>query len=79
MTIATTEFVGLAKDTALSQGVADDVFVTVPHPIGMRPVAEIRKKAEKAFPGILKAADRVEADDQATPHETSLTRPGNWS
>jgi len=56
VTIATTEFIGLAKDTALSQGVADACFVTVPHPMGMTPVADIKEKAEKAFPDILKAA-----------------------
>ncbi len=56
MTIATTDFIGLAKDTALSEGVADGCFVTVPHPMGMIPGAEIKEKAEKAFPEVLKAA-----------------------
>ncbi len=56
MTIATTEFLSLAKDTALSQGVGDGCFVAVPHPMGMIPMTEIRKKAENAFPEILKAA-----------------------
>ncbi len=56
MTIATTEFIGLAKDTALSKGVADGCFVTVPHPMGMIPLAEVKEKAEKVFPDILKAA-----------------------
>ena len=56
MTIATTEFVSLAKDTALSQGVADGCFVTVPHPVGMIPLGEVGRKAENAFPEILRAA-----------------------
>jgi len=56
VTITTTEFVGLAKDTALSQGVADQCFVVVPHPMGMIPPEEIKKKAEAAFPEILKVA-----------------------
>jgi len=56
VTIATTEFLPLAKDTALSQGVADMAFVTVSHPMGMIPLAEIRKKADETFPEILKAA-----------------------
>ncbi len=56
VTIATTEFISLAKDTALSQGAADVSFVIVPHPMGMIPLPEIRKKADDAFPEILKAA-----------------------
>ena len=56
ITIATTEFVSLAKDTALSQGVVDGPFVVVSHPMGMIPMDEIRKKADDAFPEILKAA-----------------------
>ena len=55
VTIATTEFIGLAKDTALSEGVADGCLVTVPHPMGMIPVADIREKAEKEFTEILKS------------------------
>ena len=31
-------------------------FVIVPHPMGMIPIREIRKKAEDSFPEILKAA-----------------------
>jgi hypothetical protein len=40
----------------MSQGAMDASFVVVPHPMGMLPLAEIRKKAEDAFPEILKAA-----------------------
>lgn len=55
VTITTTEFVSLAQDTALGEG-AEPCFVVVPHPMGMIPLTEIRKKAEAAFPEILKAA-----------------------
>ncbi len=67
MTIATTEFVDLAGDTALSQGVADGCFVTVPHPMGMIPLADIKEKAEKAFPHILKAATEWKPVDKLPP------------
>src|SRR5271157_6482533 len=56
VTITTTEFVDLAKDTAMSQGVPDAPFVVVPHPMGMIPEAEIQKKAENAFAEIVKTA-----------------------
>jgi len=56
VTISSSEFISLAKDTALGNGAADFSVVVVPHPMGMIPQAEIRKKAETAFPEILKAA-----------------------
>ena len=56
VTIATTEFFGLAKDTAMSLGVPDAPFVVVPHPMGMIAEAEIEKKAENAFAEIVKTA-----------------------
>jgi hypothetical protein len=56
VTIATEEFISLAKATALSLGVADMCFVVVPHPMGMIPLPEIKKKAVDAFPEIPKAA-----------------------
>ena len=54
--ISTTDFVSLARDTAFGMGVADYSFVVVKHPMGMIPLAEIREKADAAFPEILKAA-----------------------
>jgi hypothetical protein len=54
--VATSEFIGIAKDTAMSQGAMDASFVVVPHPMGMIPLVEIRKMADNAFPEILKAA-----------------------
>ncbi len=47
---------GLARNTAKSLGALDACFVTVPHPMGLIPLADIRKKADEAFPEILKAA-----------------------
>jgi len=56
VTVATSEFVALAKDTALSQGVADACFVVVPHPLGMIPQEDVLTKADQAWAQILKAA-----------------------
>lgn len=56
VTIASSEFTGLAKDTALGQGAADLSFVIVPHPMGMISLEEIRKKADRVFPEILRMA-----------------------
>jgi len=66
VTIATTEFLSLAKDTALSQGAADTCFTVVPHPMGMIPLEEIRKKAEEAFPEIFRAATEWKPSPAAT-------------
>jgi hypothetical protein len=67
VTVSTTEFAPLAKDTALGQGAADLSFVVVPHPMGMIPLAEIRKKAEMAFPEILRAATHSKAETKFPP------------
>jgi hypothetical protein len=67
VTISSSEFVGLAKDTALGQGAADVSFVVVPHPMGMIPVAEIIKKAEAAFPEILRAATEWKPESKMPP------------
>lgn len=56
VTIATTEFLPLARNTMEGRGLADMAFVAVPHPMGMIPLNEIRAKADNAFPDILKAA-----------------------
>jgi hypothetical protein len=56
VTVATSEFIALARDTALSQGVADACFVVVPHPLGMIPPEEVLAKADEAWPQIRKAA-----------------------
>lgn len=59
VTVATFEFVALGKDTARSQGVTESYpFVVVPHPMGMIPADEVRKRADDAFPEILKMATR---------------------
>ncbi len=56
VTISSSEFVSLAKDTAIGKGASDMSFVVIPHPMGMIPLKEIREKAERAFPLILKEA-----------------------
>jgi len=42
-------------------------FVVVPHPMGMIPLAEIRKKADDAFPEILKAATQWQPSGKLPP------------
>ncbi len=42
-------------------------FVVVPHPMGMIPLLEIRKKADDAFPDILKAATQWKPTAQLPP------------
>ena len=56
VTIATSEFIGLARTSMESFGAPDMSFVIVPHPLGMIPREEVVKKADAAFPAILKAA-----------------------
>ncbi|MCJ7595385.1 MAG: hypothetical protein MUO52_11505 [Desulfobacterales bacterium] len=56
VTIVTTPFAQLAKTVAAAEGIREACFVLVPHPIGMLPAADVRKKAENAFPAILEAA-----------------------
>lgn len=56
VTIATSEFIGLARASMASFGFTDMSFVVVPHPLGMIPKEEVEAKAEAAFPEILKAA-----------------------
>jgi hypothetical protein len=56
VTISSSEFVSLAKDTAIGKGASDMSFVVVPHPMGMVSLKEIREKAERVFPLILKEA-----------------------
>ena len=70
VTITTTEFASLARDTAFGQG-AEPSFVVVPHPMGMISLAEIRQKAESVFPEIFKAA----TDWQPVVKPTLLAKP----
>jgi hypothetical protein len=67
VTVSSSEFVGLAKDTAIGQGAADLSFVIVPHPLGMIPLAEIRKKAEIVLPDILRAATEWKPEAKLPP------------
>ncbi|MBC8445838.1 MAG: hypothetical protein H8D74_01425 [Chloroflexi bacterium] len=56
VTIATTPFEELAKTTMQQQGGSDMALVVVEHPIAGHKLEGIRKKADAAFPDILKAA-----------------------
>ncbi len=56
VTIATTDFVGLAKTTAKQEGAANLPFVVVKHPVGGIGLSAVQKKAKDAFPEILKLA-----------------------
>jgi hypothetical protein len=53
----TAPFMTLAKTVALAEGISDVCFMSVPHPIGMLPHADIRKKAEDAFAEVLQLAN----------------------
>ena len=54
VTIVTSAFISLAKNTKESVGLDDMAFVEVPHPVAMIPLEEIRAKADQSFPEILK-------------------------
>ncbi|MFB3884553.1 MAG: hypothetical protein ACE144_04950 [Thermodesulfobacteriota bacterium] len=54
--IATTAFEELVKSTMKEQGVSGMALVVVEHPIAGHNLKDIRKKADLAFPDILKAA-----------------------
>lgn len=56
VTIATTAFEELANTTMQEQGVSEMALVVVAHPIAGHNLDGIRKKADEAFPDILKAA-----------------------
>lgn len=60
VTIATTAFEELARSTMEEQGVSDMALVVVEHPIAGHNLEGIRKKADAAFPDILKAATEWE-------------------
>lgn len=67
VTIATNEFVGDAKATALGLGVPDVPLVIVPHPMGGIGLDEIRAKADAAFPEILKVATQWQPPETVVP------------
>ena len=56
VTIATTAFEELVMSTMQEQGVSEMALVIVEHPIAGHNLEAIRKKADQAFPDILKAA-----------------------
>jgi hypothetical protein len=75
VTVVTSEFIGLGQDTVRSQGVSDYPFVVVPHPLGMIPGEEVRKRADDAFPEIVRMAGgwepklSISASEEAYPAE----------
>ena len=56
VTITTTAFEELTKSTIQAQGVSDMALVVVEHPIAGHNLKDIRKKADLAFPDIVKEA-----------------------
>ncbi|MFC2002255.1 UGSC family (seleno)protein [Chloroflexota bacterium] len=56
VTIVTSSFKSLAKVVVSAEHIEDACFVVVPHPVGMLPQADVLKKAEDAFPEIVKMA-----------------------
>ncbi len=54
VTVATEPFLTLAKAVAAAEGVSNACFVTLPRPLGMVPEAQVMKKAEDAFPEVLR-------------------------
>ncbi len=72
VTIATDQFLTLARGTQKSQGLTDMCFVVVPHPIGMLPKAEVEAKVDAAFEDIVKAATQWKP---AKEKETAQEKP----
>ncbi len=60
VTIATTDFIDLAKTTAAQEGASNLAFVVVEHPIGAIGLESVQKKAKEAFPEIMKMATEWE-------------------
>lgn len=56
VTASSNQFLGLARGTMASVGLPDMAFVSVEHPMGMISLDEIRAKADKAFPEIVRMA-----------------------
>jgi hypothetical protein len=56
VTAVTDQFIGLAKNTVKSIGLPDMALLEVSHPLGMISLAEVRAKADQAFPKIVQMA-----------------------
>ena len=52
--VATHTFVNMGRASAEAQGMPDYPFVVIEHPIGRIEDEELRRKAEKALPEIVK-------------------------
>lgn len=73
ITVATAEFMSLARDTAFREGVFDFCLFILPGPIGRISTTEIRKKAEDVFPEILKLTTEWKPSSKLPP--IKLTYP----
>jgi hypothetical protein len=58
VTVSSNQFLSLAKSTVKSTGIPEMAFVEVEHPVGMIPQEEVRAKADKAFPEIVRMATK---------------------
>ncbi len=56
VTVVTSSFMDLARATAMAEGFQEACLLQVPHPMGMISQGHIGKKAEEAFPEILRLA-----------------------
>lgn len=56
VTIATSDFIGLAKTTATQEGAPNLALVEVEHPIGGIGLSSVQKKAKGIFPEVMKMA-----------------------
>ncbi len=66
VTVATSEFITLARSMMEGWGAADMAFAVVPHPMGMIKEDEIRAKADAAYPEIVKLATEWKPDQSKT-------------
>ncbi|MFC2001971.1 UGSC family (seleno)protein [Chloroflexota bacterium] len=69
ITIVTSQFAALARAVAAAEGAADACLVTVPHPLGMIPQVDVHRKAEGAFPEILKLALEWQPSGKSVSHQ----------
>jgi hypothetical protein len=56
VTVVTTAFEETIRSLIKDQGISEMALVVEPHPIAGHNLEEVRKKAEAAFPVVLKAA-----------------------
>jgi hypothetical protein len=72
VTVASNQFLALAKSTVKSTGIPEMAFVEFEHPLGMIPLEEVRAKADKAYPEIMRMATKWEP---AAAVKTAMEKP----